>query len=353
MKKKRILITGAAGFIGFHVVSRLLQYGHSVIGIDNINDYYDVNLKYARLAEMGIYANNETEFRGGVYKNYSRIEFETPIMSKTNLNYTFIRLNLENKQTLLKLFKEYKFDYVVNLAAQAGVRYSIENPDVYIQSNIVGFMNILEACRHYPVKHLVYASSSSVYGNSDQLPYKTSQVIDDPESLYAATKASNELLANTYHNLYGIPVTGLRFFTVYGPWGRPDMAIMLFTKAILGGKPISVFNNGNLQRDFTYVDDIAEGTIKVLLDLDKVSVGKKIFNIGNGSPVKLLDFIDTLEANLGIKAKKNFLPMQAGDVNVTFADTSDLVDMVHYKPKINLSEGVSRFMDWYLSFYKS
>jgi UDP-glucuronate 4-epimerase len=353
MNKKHILVTGAAGFIGYHTINNLIEQGFSVVGIDNINDYYDVNLKYARLAEAGIYAKDETKYTGGIQRNYSRIEFDTPIKSIINPSYTFVRLNLEDKAAILRLFEDHKFNYVVNLAAQAGVRYSIDNPDVYIQSNIVGFMNILEGCRYNPVEHLVYASSSSVYGNSDQFPYATSEVVNDPESLYAATKATNELLANTYHNLYGIPVTGLRYFTVYGPWGRPDMALMLFTKAIIDGKPIDVFNGGDLKRDFTFIDDIVEGTVKVLLNLDKGTNGKKLFNIGNGSPVQLLDFITTIEKYLGKEAEKNMLPMQAGDVKITFADTKDLAETVNYKPKVDLIEGVEKFMDWYKNFYKN
>lgn len=353
MSDKCILVTGAAGFIGFHTINNLIKQGFTVVGIDNINDYYDVNLKYARLAEAGIYAIDETKYTGGIQRNYSRIEFDTPIISIINSNYTFVRLNLEDKSTILSLFSKYKFNYVVNLAAQAGVRYSIDNPDVYIQSNIVGFMNVLEACRYNPVEHLVYASSSSVYGNSDQFPYATSAIINDPESLYAATKATNELLANTYHNLYGIPVTGLRYFTVYGPWGRPDMALMLFTKAIIEGNPIDVFNGGELQRDFTFIDDIVEGTIKVLLNLDKIKYKKNVFNIGNGAPVKLLDFIQYIEQNLGKKAKQNKMLMQAGDVKITFADTKDLVSTINYKPKVNLKDGIEKFMDWYKKFYKN
>jgi len=353
MKKNKVLVTGAAGFIGYHTINRLIQKGFSVVGIDNINDYYDVNLKYARLAEAGIYSNDESKHTGGMQRNYSRIEFDQPIISVVNSNYTFIRLNLEDKSSVLRLFEKHKFNYVVNLAAQAGVRYSIDNPDVYIQSNIIGFMNILEACRYYPVEHLVYASSSSVYGNSDQFPYATSAIINNPESLYAATKATNELLANTYHNLYGIPVTGLRYFTVYGPWGRPDMALMLFTKAIIDGKSINVFNEGDLQRDFTFIDDIVEGTVKVLLELDKNKDNKNLFNIGNGSPIKLLDFINAIEINLGKESNKNMLPMQPGDVKITFADTKDLTKVINYKPEVNLTEGIEKFMSWYKNFYKS
>ena len=345
----KILITGTAGFIGFHLAKRILERGDEVVGIDNINDYYDVNLKYARLAETGI--GREAE------KWYNKIH------STKYLNYSFIRMNLEDREQLHKLFEEEKFDVVCNLAAQAGVRYSLENPYVYIDSNIVGFINILEACRHYNIRHLVYASSSSVYGNNTKMPLSTSDNVDHPISLYAATKKSNELMAYTYSHLFGIPTTGLRFFTVYGPWGRPDMALFLFTKAIINDESVKIFNYGNMTRDFTYIDDIIEGVVRVI---DKPPLASahtkpdpsssniapyKIYNIGNSNPVKLMDYIEYLEKLLGKKANKEFLPIQPGDVPNTYADVSDLVRDIGYKPATKVDDGMREFIQWYKEFY--
>lgn len=350
----KILITGTAGFIGFHLAKRLLDEGYSVVGIDNINDYYDVNLKYARLAETGIYAPEETDHSGGKNRIYQSIQFHQVIKSITYPEYHFIRMNLEDKKELMSLFETEKFDVVVNLAAQAGVRYSIENPDAYIQSNIVGFLNILEACRHYPVKHLIYASSSSVYGANAKIPFSEEDKVDNPVSLYAATKKSNELMAHTYSHLYKIPTTGLRFFTVYGPWGRPDMAPMLFADAISNNRPIKVFNNGEMERDFTYIDDIIEGIV-CLIDQQPVTSNQQpayaIFNIGNGSPVNLLEFIETMENALGKPAQKIMMPMQDGDVIQTWADTSKLVNSIKIKPNSTINTGVKRFVVWFKLFY--
>lgn len=332
----KILVTGAAGFIGFHVVRRLLERGDEVVGLDNINDYYDVNLKYARLAEAGIERES--------------VEHGKLVQSTRYPLYRFIKLNLEDREELPKLFEREKFERVINLAAQAGVRYSIENPWAYVDSNLVGFVNVLECCRRNHVQHLVYASSSSVYGANDKVPFSENDRVDDPVSLYAATKKANELMASCYSKLYGIPATGLRFFTVYGPWGRPDMAPMLFAKAIMNGKPIKVFNNGNLSRDFTCIDDIVEGVMRVL---DKVPGGNKdrqhdIYNIGCSSPVRLMDFIECLEGVIGKEAEKIFLPMQPGDVYQTYADTSKLKQKRGYEPKVLLSEGIEKFVRWYV-----
>lgn len=346
----KILVTGTAGFIGFHLAKKLLERGDEVVGLDNINDYYDVNLKYARLNELGIDA---------VDCDANKI-----IQSSTYPKHKFIKLDLADTQNIYKLFEEEKFDAVCNLAAQAGVRYSIENPHAYIQSNVVGFVNILEACRHSGVKNLAYASSSSVYGLNKAQPFKTSDHTDHPISLYAATKKSNEMMAHTYAHLYGISTTGLRFFTVYGEWGRPDMAPMLFADAILHGRAIKVFNHGNMSRDFTYIGDIVDGVIKVIdnpassitsdslnLPADRSTAPYKIYNIGNNSPVQLLDFIKTLEKSLGIEAEKNFMDMQAGDVVSTYADVSGLMDDFGYKPDTSLDAGVEKFVNWYREFY--
>ncbi len=343
----KLLLTGTAGFIGFHLAKRLIERGDEVIGLDCINDYYDVNLKYARLEQTGI-------ARGD-------IEYGRFVQSTKYENYRFIQLKLEDREAILKLFADERFDMVCNLAAQAGVRYSLQNPYTYIDSNIVGFINILEGCRHGGVKHLAYASSSSVYGLNEEMPFSVHHNVDHPISLYAASKKSNELMAHTYSYLYGIPTTGLRFFTVYGPWGRPDMALFLFTKAILEGKPIDVYNNGNMQRDFTYIDDIVEGIVRVL---DNPPTGNpnwsgkapdpgtsvapyKVYNIGNSKPVRLMDFIEAIEESLGRKAIKNFLPLQPGDVPATWADVNDLVENLDYRPNTDIKLGVKRFVEWY------
>ncbi|WP_299011681.1 NAD-dependent epimerase [uncultured Tenacibaculum sp.] len=334
----KILVTGAAGFIGFHLSERLLALGHTVVGVDNINDYYDVNLKYARLKELGIGRENAEVF----YQ-------ET--ISSTNENFKFIRLNLEDKEELLQLFTTEKFEVVCNLAAQAGVRYSIENPDAYIQSNIVGFLNILECCRHHEIKHLVYASSSSVYGANKKVPFSEEDSVDNPVSLYAATKKSNELMAHTYSHLYKIPTTGLRFFTVYGPWGRPDMAPILFADAISNNRPIKVFNNGDMERDFTYIDDIVEGVKRVIEKSVENRELYKIYNIGNNDSVKLLDFITQMEMSLGKEATKEMLPMQMGDVKRTWANVEGLISDYEYKPQVKVAEGVRRFVQWYQKYH--
>jgi len=329
----KILVTGTAGFIGYHLATKLLELGHEVIGLDNINDYYDVNLKYARLNNLGI-AKDE-------------IKDNILVQSSTNKSHKFIKTNLEDKDVINNLFENEKFDAVCNLAAQAGVRYSIENPDAYISSNIVGFMNILEACRNYNVKNLSYASSSSVYGLNKSQPFKVEDKTDTPVSLYAATKKSNELMAHTYSHLYNIQTTGLRFFTVYGPYGRPDMAPMLFTDAILNDRAIKVFNHGNMSRDFTYVDDIVDGIVKVILNPSDF----KVYNIGNNAPVSLMEFIQTIEKAIGKEAKKNFLPMQDGDVESTYADVSGLINDFGYKPDTKLADGIAEFVNWYRKFY--
>lgn len=347
----KILVTGTAGFIGFHLAKQLIERGDEVVGIDNINDYYDVSLKHGRLNELGISINDLDENKRMVSNKFP--------------NHSFIKLDLLEKESLNEIFAKGDFDAVCHLAAQAGVRYSLINPDAYIQSNVQGFMNILEACRTFDVKNLCYASSSSVYGLNTSQPFKTSDHTDHPVSLYAATKKANELMAHTYSHLYGIQSTGLRFFTVYGPWGRPDMAPMLFSKAILEGEPIKVFNFGEMSRDFTYVDDIVFGICRVIDDPAESksswdaqyptpefsNAPYRIFNIGNNSPVKLMDFIKELENNLGQKAIMNKLPMQDGDVQNTFADIDPLNRLYGYEPKTNLSEGIKHFISWYKSFY--
>ncbi len=325
MSGKMILVTGAAGFIGFHLSKRLSDDGYTVVGYDNINDYYNVNLKYARLDILKPYAN-----------------------------FTFVKGDLADKDAVDRLFTEYQPETVVNLAAQAGVRYSIENPQVYIESNIIGFFNILEACRHHPVQHLVYASSSSVYGNQEKTPFSTSDDVSKPISLYAATKKTNELMAYTYSHLYGIPSTGLRFFTVYGPYGRPDMAYFSFTKKIFAGEPITIFNNGDMYRDFTYVDDIVQGIMNLLEHppvADACGAQYKVYNIGNNRPEKLMHFIEVLERCIGCEVKKEFLPMQAGDVYQTYADVADLMADFGFKPDTTIEDGLKRFVDWYKEFY--
>jgi UDP-glucuronate 4-epimerase len=340
MESKKILVTGAAGFIGYHLCEALIKQGHRVIGLDNINDYYDVNLKYARLSELGIQKEAAT-----VFAEISQSTLHGP-------NMQFIRLNLEDRGALPKLFKTFNFDMVCNLAAQAGVRYSIENPEAYIDSNVTGFLNILECCRRHNVKRLVYASSSSVYGNSDKIPFEETTNVDTPISLYAATKKSNELMAHTYSHLYEIETIGLRFFTVYGPWGRPDMAMFLFTDAIINNKPINVFNEGKLSRDFTYIDDIVDGVVNTLIRDSNNDSLYKLYNIGNGKPVQLLDFIESLEKVLNTTAIKKMLPMQAGDVHQTFANTTSLERDYNYKPQITVDKGIKQFVLWYKGFYK-
>jgi UDP-glucuronate 4-epimerase len=347
----KILITGAAGFIGFNLAKALLERGDEIVGLDVINDYYDVNLKYARLERLGI--------------DKEAIEQGKRCQSRTYTNHLFYQIDLKDKEALFELFKTEKFDAVCNLAAQAGVRYSLTNPDAYIDSNIIGFINILEACRHHGVNNLSYASSSSVYGLNESQPFSTHHNVDHPISLYAASKKSNELMAHTYSKLFGISTTGLRFFTVYGPWGRPDMALFLFTKAILEGKPIDVFNYGKMQRDFTYIDDIVDGVIRVIDNPAKPNLEwngahpdpstspapYKIYNIGNNSPVSLMEFIECIEDELGKKAEKNLLPIQPGDVPSTYADVSDLANELGYAPKTGVREGIANFVAWYREFY--
>ena len=326
LKGKIILVTGGAGFIGYHLSKQLLEYDCTVIGYDNLNDYYEVQLKYDRLKDL--------EGREG---------------------YTFIKGDLADKETLGKLFQEYSFDIVVNLGAQAGVRYSIDNQDAYMSSNMVGFYNILECCRHYPVEHLVYASSSSVYGANKKVPFSVEDKVDYPVSLYAATKKSNELMAHCYSKLYGIPATGLRFFTVYGPFGRPDMAYFKFAKKIMNGETIQIYNNGDMMRDFTYIDDIVKGIANILPNPpEEIETGAKykVYNIGNNKPEKLMDYIQTLEKHLGREAKKEFLPMQPGDVYQTYADVSDLMHDFNFKPSTSIDEGLGKFVTWFKEYYR-
>ena len=332
----KILVTGAAGFIGYHVCEKLVTLGHTVLGLDSINDYYEVSLKIDRLKELGIFDPKDN----------------TVVSSTMHDNFSFIKLNLEDRENVIHLFERQAFDTVCSLAAQAGVRYSLEKPFAYIDSNITGFLNILESCRHHNVKKLVYASSSSVYGLSDKIPFSTSDKVDTPISLYAATKKSNELMAHTYSHLFGIETIGLRFFTVYGPWGRPDMAMFLFTDAILNDKPIKVFNGGNLSRDFTYIDDIVEGVIATLIKSSKNKDLYKLYNIGNSQPVKLTDFILEIERVVGKTARKEMLPMQPGDVEKTWADVSDLEKDFGYKPQTPISIGIRNFVEWYRNYYK-
>ncbi|EPT9250216.1 NAD-dependent epimerase [Photobacterium damselae subsp. damselae] len=332
----KYLVTGAAGFIGSAVTERLCALGHQVVGVDNLNDYYDVSLKQARLQRAA------------------------------NPLFTFIELDLADREGVAQLFADQQFDKVIHLAAQAGVRYSIDNPLAYADSNLVGHLTILEGCRHHKVKHLIYASSSSVYGLNHKTPFNTSDSVDHPISLYAATKKSNELMAHTYSHLYGVPTTGLRFFTVYGPWGRPDMALFKFTNAIMEGKEIDVYNHGDMRRDFTYIDDIVEGVMRIQDVIPEpnpdwtVETGSpatssapyRVYNIGHGSPVKLMDYIEALEEALGIEAKKNFMDMQPGDVYMTYADTEDLFNATGYKPEVKVKEGVKAFVDWYRAYYQ-
>jgi len=332
------LITGAAGFIGFHLSKRLLEDGYRVLGFDNLNDYYDPNLKFARLE---------------ILKGFP--------------GFSFFKTDLADSDGLARLFKDNPVDVVVNLAAQAGVRYSLTNPQAYVESNLVGFVNILECCRHHDVKHLVFASSSSVYGANTNMPFSVHDNVDHPVSLYAASKKSNELMAHTYSHLFDLPCTGLRFFTVYGPWGRPDMALFLFTKAILEGRPIDVFNHGKMKRDFTYIDDIVEGVVRVMRHLpdsnpdwtgDAPDSGTsyaryKIYNIGNNNPVQLMDFIEAIENALGKKAIRNYMDLQPGDVPATYADVDDLIKDVGFKPDTSIEEGIGRFVEWYRDYYRN
>ena len=328
---KTILITGCAGFIGFHLAKRLLLNNYVIIGVDNLNSYYDVNLKKARLKLL-----------------------------KEHENFSFELITIEDKEALEKIFFQNDIDIVINLAAQAGVRYSLENPDAYIQSNVIGFMNILKCCNDHQIEHLIYASSSSVYGANNKMPFSTNDNVDHPISLYAATKRVNELLAYTYSHLYDLPTTGLRFFTVYGPWGRPDMSYFKFTKAIMKGDPIQVYNSGNMKRDFTYIDDIVEGIVRLLgkkperIQLPTISSNApyKIYNIGNNQPVELMEFIAVFEDKIGKKAIKQFLPMQAGDVHETYADIEDLEKDIGFKPQTSINEGIGKFVDWYKEYYK-
>ena len=332
----KILVTGAAGFIGFHLCKFLIERGNDVVGLDNINDYYDINLKYDRLNILGI------------DRSYAE-KYNFLFTSDSYRNFQFVKLNIEDRTNLPLLFNKVKFDKVINLAAQAGVRYSIERPQPYIDTNLVGFANLLECCRHNNIQHLVYASSSSVYGQNKKVPFSTSDKVDHPVSLYAATKKSNELMAYAYASLYGIKTTGLRFFTVYGPWGRPDMAMFLFTDAIINNRPIKVFNKGNQKRDFTYIDDIVHGVVKVMDD--KNEEGYSLYNIGNGKPVHLLDFIGEIESQLEKKAQKQMLPKQPGDVDKTWADCDDLKQKFGYIPSTSIHEGVEKFLNWYISYY--
>jgi len=322
----KVLVTGAAGFIGFYLARKLLEAGHEVVGLDNLNDYYDVSLKQSRLDEL----SPHPAFR-------------------------FIRMDLADRQGMAALFASERFDKVAHMAAQAGVSYSLDNSHAYVDSNLVGFVNILEGCRHHGVKHLVYASSSSVYGENDKTPFAETDNVDHPLSLYAATKKSNELMAHTYSHLYRFPATGLRFFTVYGPWGRPDMALFKFVRAILAGEPIDVYNHGNMARDFTYVDDIVEGVVRALgvpLPVSDGSVPHRIFNIGRGQPVQLVDFIAAIEQATGRVAVRNMMPMQPGDVPVTWADTSSLFAATGYRPEVAMTDGVARFVEWYRHYYR-
>lgn len=323
---KTYLITGGAGFIGFHLSKSLLEKGARVIGFDNMNDYYDVSLKEDRLAKLYYYDK-----------------------------YTFVKGDLADNADVFRVFQEYRPDIVVNLGAQAGVRYSIDNPSAYMESNMMGFFHILEGCRYFPVEHLVYASSSSVYGGNEKVPFSTEDKVDEPVSLYAVTKKSNELMAHAYSKLFAIPATGLRFFTVYGPFGRPDMAYFKFTKKILAGEPIQVYNRGDMMRDFTYIDDIVRGVENILCnppEKNEKGAFYKLYNIGNNKPVKLMDYIETLERCLGMEAKKEYLPMQPGDVYQTYADVTELMRDYDFKPDTSIEEGLQKFVDWYRNYYK-
>lgn len=333
----KVLVTGAAGFIGYHLCEKLISLGHDVVGIDNINDYYDVNLKFGRLKQLGVNCD---------------IDWNTNYKSKLHRNFNFLKVDLIDRKNLPKLFKKYNFDVVCNLAAQPGVRYSLENPMAYVESNLVGFVNLLECVRHFSVKRLVYASSSSVYGLNKKVPFTVDDNVDHPISLYAATKKSNELMAYTYSHLYKIETVGLRFFTVYGPWGRPDMAMFLFTDAIMNNKPIKVFNNGDLSRDFTYIDDIVNGVVATLENKNKRVELYSLFNIGNGTPVRLIDYIKEIENATGKTAIKEMMPMQPGDVKQTWADTEALYNDYNYEPTTNIQTGINKFVTWFKEYYK-
>ena len=348
MAKSKVLLTGTAGFIGMHTAFRLLEKGFEVVGLDVINDYYDVNLKHQRLKRLGIDVEN---------LSHGQMVSGVP-------NFSFIKLDLTDEEGISGLFEQQQFDYAINLAAQAGVRYSLEYPQAYVQSNVTGFLNILEGCRHQKGKHLVYASTSSVYGLNTNNPFREEEATEHPVSFYAATKKANEMMAHSYSHLYDLPTTGLRFFTVYGPWGRPDMALFKFTKNILAGKPIDVYNHGDMQRDFTYVDDIVEGISRVVSHTpeSKESAGGNyptnqssapytIFNIGNGKPVNLMDYVRELEKVLDKKAEINFMPMQAGDVQKTYASTENLLKAVDYLPEVGIEQGIREFVEWYLEYY--
>lgn len=338
-KNKKVLVTGAAGFIGFHLVKKLAAENFDIIGLDNLNEYYDPRLKYDRLRELGIFSLN-TKDKNSFF-----------VKSELLPNFKFIKMDLIEMERITDLFKTENFDIVIHLAAQAGVRFSIESPEVYIQSNIIGFFNILECSKNNKVEHLIYASSSSVYGNNDKVPFSETDSVDFPISMYAATKKSNELMAHTYSHIHKLRTTGLRFFTVYGPWGRPDMAAYLFTKSILEGTPIKVFNNGELHRDFTYIDDIIDGIIRVMNKSD--NTGYALYNIGNNKPAHLLDFISTIEKYTGKTAKKELLPMQQGDVYKTYADIDALSSAVGYQPSTNIDKGIEKYVKWFTGYYKN
>lgn len=336
---QKVLVTGAAGFIGFHLVLSLSQKGYTIVGLDNINDYYDPQLKFSRLAACGIAADD--------------VVWAQKVQSSTLPGYSFVRMNLEDKDSIYALCAKEGFDTIINLAAQAGVRYSLENPQAYVEANVMGFINILEAARHNNIKKVVFASSSSVYGNSGVMPFSVTDNVDHPVSVYAATKKSNELMAYTYSHLFGIKTIGLRFFTVYGPWGRPDMAMYLFTNAILKGEPIKVFNNGNLSRDFTYVDDIISGVVATA-EIDNVDLPLyELYNIGNSSPVQLESFIDMIEKKTGKKAIREYLPMQPGDMEATWANVDDFKENYNYNPHTGLDKGVGEYVKWFQSYYKN
>ncbi len=363
-----ILVTGAAGFIGFHLSRRLLADGHFVTGIDNLNDYYDPRLKRDRLAQLGVHVRVDVDPDRPASRSYDQAQPEStgPVGSHTSGNFRFVRMDLADRTAMDRLFEEDGFDAVVHLAAQAGVRYSLQNPHAYIDSNITGFLNILEACRHHPVSHLVYASSSSVYGANTSMPFSVHDNVDHPVSLYAATKKANELMAHTYSHLYGIPSTGLRFFTVYGPWGRPDMALFLFADAMTSGKPIDVYNHGKMERDFTYIDDIVESITRLI---PKPPSGNRewnseapdpatsfapwqVFNIGHNKPVALMEYINELEKQLGVSAEKNMMDIQPGDVPRTWADVEDLFEYTGYRPKVAVQEGISEFVAWFREYFE-